>query len=26
VSAGFRLSAASAARWVEAGFPRPRED
>ncbi|MFM1988095.1 MAG: hypothetical protein RJA99_1052 [Pseudomonadota bacterium] len=26
VSAGFRLNAASAARWVEAGFPRPRED
>jgi hypothetical protein len=26
VSAGFRLNAASATRWVEAGFPRPRED
>ncbi|HYF59916.1 MAG TPA: hypothetical protein VEA81_13270 [Burkholderiaceae bacterium] len=26
VSAGWRLSAASAAKWVEAGFPRPRED
>ncbi len=26
VCAGFRLTAASAARWVAAGFPRPRED
>ena len=26
VSAAFRLTAASAARWVDAGFPRPRED
>jgi hypothetical protein len=26
VSAGHRLTAASAARWVEAGFPRPRDD
>ena len=26
VSAGWRLTGASAARWVEAGFPRPRED
>jgi hypothetical protein len=26
VSAGFRLTAASAARWVEAGCPRPRDD
>lgn len=26
VGAGFRLTATSAARWVEAGFPRPRED
>jgi len=26
VSAGWRLSAASAAKWVEAGFPRPRDD
>jgi hypothetical protein len=26
VSAGFRLTAASAARWVDAGFPRPRDD
>ena len=26
VSAAFRLTAASASRWVDAGFPRPRED
>jgi hypothetical protein len=26
VPAGFRLTAASAARWVDAGFPRPRDD
>ena len=26
VSAGYRLTAAAAARWVEAGYPRPRED
>ncbi len=26
VSAGYRLTAAAAGRWVEAGYPRPRED
>jgi hypothetical protein len=26
VSAGYRLTAAAAARWVEAGYPRPREE